>query len=377
MTNSKWIRAKLPIATLGVHPGLGRCLLLASLALCGGLAAAPVELPTSYPPSPVIAGIRFDTDHLRRAAPGSDLWPITWSDDDQLYSSWGDGGGFGGTDSDGRVAIGIAEITGQGDHWNGINILGGRKPVYGPTPFPGKSNGILSIDGILYLHVIEQGKWWRAKIGRSADRGQTWKFNEGAFDPTAWDFSEPDGAFSDMTFLNFGRDYAGARDNFVYVYSQDHRRKPDGAMADITDSVALFRVPKDRLMNHGAYEYFAGLNGSQPTWARDIRKRSPVFGLPQRIGFAVRVDYNPALRRYFLTTFHRWDGSWGIYDSSEPWGPWSTIATFDQWLDSKPKFGFTFPQKWMSADGTTMYMVFSGTGLYDSFNVVRAILTLK
>jgi len=91
----------------------------------------------------------------------------------------------------------------------------------------------------------------------------------------------------------------------------------------------------------------------------------------------VRVDYNPGLRRYLLTTFHRWDGSWDLYDAPEPWGPWTKVQTFEQWIDSMLKFGFTFPRKWMSRDGRTMYMVFSGTGPYDSLNVVKATLTIK
>jgi hypothetical protein len=148
-------------------------------------------------------------------------------------------------------------------------------------------------------------------------------------------------------------------------------------MAEITDDVALFRVPKNKVMNHSEYEFFAGLNGLRSAWTRDIRQRIPVFTLHESVGFAVRVDYDAALRRYFLTTFHRWDGSWGIYDAPEPWGPWTTVATFKQWIDSSPKFGFTFPQKWMSPDGKSLYMVFSGTKLYDSFNVVKATLQVN
>jgi hypothetical protein len=344
--------------------------------LLGGNERSTVTSDNPYPPSPIIRGITFDTAHLQRAAPGSDLWPITWADDDNLYTSWGDGGGFGGTDSDGRVAIGIGLIKGSPDHLTGINLLGGKNPVWPAHPFPGKANGILSIDGVLYLHVIEQGHWWRSKIGRSADHGRSWTFNEGSFDPNRWEFAEPDGAFSDLTFLNFGKDYHGARDRFIYIYSQDHRRRPDTTMADITDDVALLRVPKSKLMDHTAYEYFSGMDGHKPEWTRDIRKRAAVFSRPNSIGFAVRVDFNPILHRYLLSVFHRWDGSWGLYDSAEPWGPWTTVAIFDQWIDSTPKFGFTFPKKWMSSDGKTMYMVFSGTKIYDSFNLVKATLTL-
>jgi hypothetical protein len=366
-----------------VHLALALVLAITSLASArqNGSRVTSLDQSTSgseqYPPSPLIRSVTFDVAHLQRAAPGSDLWPMTWADDDLLYTSWGDGGGFGGTDSDGRVALGVAQISGSAENWRGINILGGKNPRYASIPFPGKSNGILCIGGVLYLHVIAQGNWWKSKIGRSMDHGRTWKFSEGDFDSNHWDFAEADGAFSDLTFLNFGKDYSGARDNFVYVYSQDHRRFPDGQLPDLTDSVALFRVPKDQVMNTNAYEYFAGLDRNEPRWTRGIEQRTPVFSLPQRIGFAVRVDYNPGIRRYFLTTFHQWDGSWGMYDATEPWGPWTTVAVFKQWIDATPKFGFSFPQKWMSADGKTMYMVFSGTGIYDSFNLVKADLILK
>src|SRR5207248_548699 len=61
-----------------------------------------------YPRSPLIAGITWHWETLTTGAPGSDLWPVTWGPDDHLYAAWGDGGGFGGSDSDGRVAMGFA-----------------------------------------------------------------------------------------------------------------------------------------------------------------------------------------------------------------------------------------------------------------------------
>ncbi len=103
----------------------------------------------------------------------------------------------------------------------------------------------------------------------------------------------------------------------------------------------------------------------------------PVFENPGSVGWGVRVEYNPGLRRYLLATFTKWDGSWGLYDAPEPWGQWTTVATYDRWIDATPKFGFTFPPKWMSADGKTMWMVFSGTKAYDSFNAVKGTLRLK
>jgi hypothetical protein len=330
-----------------------------------------------YPPSPIIRNIVWDLGHLVRLAPGSDLWPVTWADDDRLYTSWGDGGGFGGTNNDGRVSLGFGFIEGSPENPRATNVWGGKNALHRAT-FPGKSNGMLCVGGVLYTHVIEQGSWWRAKIGRSTDHDRTWDFNEGVFRPDAWDFAEPDGAFSDLTFLNFGKDYQGARDEFVYIYSQDKRRDSRGRFHEVTDSVALSRVPKTRIMDRSAQEYFAGLdNVRSPRWTRDISHRTAVFENPGAVGWGVRVAYNPGLRRYLLTTFLAWDGSWGIFDAPEPWGPWTTVATYERWIDATPKFGFTFPQKWTSSDGRTMWMVFSGTQTYDSFNAVKATLRLR
>ncbi|MHC4541614.1 MAG: hypothetical protein ACYS74_17835, partial [Planctomycetota bacterium] len=54
------------------------------------LAGAP------YPQSSHITGISWNMGTLRNFAPYSDNWCITWADNDHQYTSWGDGGGFGG-----------------------------------------------------------------------------------------------------------------------------------------------------------------------------------------------------------------------------------------------------------------------------------------
>ncbi|MEW6298571.1 MAG: hypothetical protein AB1671_12620, partial [Thermodesulfobacteriota bacterium] len=74
-----------------------------------------------------------------------------------------------------------------------------------------------------------------------------------------------------------------------------------------------------------------------------------------------------------LTVRHNDAAGWGIYDAPEPWGPWTTVAYYERgWLDPVRKFTFSFSQKWMSTDGKTMWMVFSGVDQYDAFNVMKA-----
>ncbi|HQU16386.1 MAG: DUF4185 domain-containing protein [Gammaproteobacteria bacterium] len=339
-------------------------------AVCGVCTAAFAASPP-YAPSPVVTSVNWDFSSLRSAAPGSDLWPVTWADDGNLYTSWGDGGGFGGTNSLGRVSIGFARITGTPSSLSATNVFGGVSALTSAT-FVGKAGGMLSVNGVLYMTLELQDQWLKLKLARSTDHGQTWQFNS----LTSWDFDEPDGAFSDMSFLNFGKDYQGARDSYVYAYSQDKRATHDNVWR--TNTIAMARVPKDQVMNRSAYEYFAGLDASgNPIWTTAINARKPVFSDPNGVGWAVRVDYDPGIKRYLLTTWHSWDGSWGIFDAPEPWGPWTTVAYYAQWIDNQPKFGFSFPQKWLSPDGRSFVMVFSGTGPYDGWNTVSGTFVVS
>lgn len=344
-------------------------LVLAGLGMtAGGATSASAGAP--YPPSPVISGVTWDYPGLTRLAPGSDLWPVTWATDDNVYTSWGDGGGFGGTDSDGRVSLGVGRIQGSPPSITGVNIYGGKNALV-PSTIDGKATGILSVGGVLYMPVVDNSTWIRLKMGRSTDLGRTWTFNSA----TGWDFAEPDGAFSDATLLNFGKDYAGARDGYVYAYSADDRaRDVDGVT--LTD-ISMFRAPVAHIMDRSYYEYWAGTSGSgQPVWTSNITLRKPVFVDPNGVGWGTRVMYDPILRRYLLTAWHNQSGGWGIFDAPEPWGPWSTVAYYEGWIDSTFKFGFGLNQKWMSADGLTFYMAFSGTGVYDSFNLIRGTFAL-
>ena len=63
----------------------------------------------------------FDASSHRRLATESDNWPLTWSDDDNQYAVWGDGGGFGSDGTEGRVEFGVARVSGDHDDYEGFN----------------------------------------------------------------------------------------------------------------------------------------------------------------------------------------------------------------------------------------------------------------
>src|SRR5687767_9566771 len=95
-----------------------------------------------YPASRAIERVEFDFSTHKRLAPGSDNWPTTWADDGNLYTAWGDGGGFGGTNSTGRVSLGAGRIEGGPMDYLGHNIWGGFAAP-NPAQFAGKSYGML------------------------------------------------------------------------------------------------------------------------------------------------------------------------------------------------------------------------------------------
>jgi len=346
-------------------------------AAAGGIAGAPAlaaqaEQPPPYPPSPVFAGIAFDRDTWVTAAPGSDQWGTTWAADDNLYVAWGDGGGFEGTNSVGRASLGVARIGGVPPQWQGVNVWGGVNPLSAQASILGKSSsGVLAVAGAIYVFVVEQNVWTRNRLWRSTDLGMTWA-ELGAV------FNEPGAAFADPGLLQFGPDYGGARDQYVYGYSEEPW--PDG--------LALFRVPQDRLAERGAYGFFAGLGGAgQPRWTPDIAQQKPVFTDPNGTEWGVTCVYHPVFHRYLLAVRHNGDsGEWGLFDAPEPWGPWTVVAYgagLPEWTytpdpngasEDRPAWMHTFPAKWFSADGKTMWHL-SDRG--DQLNLMRVTLQMR
>jgi hypothetical protein len=87
------------------------------------------------------------------------------------------------------------------------------------------------------------------------------------------------------------------------------------------------------------------------------------------------ISYNAGLRRYLWSQTlpggdARFEGGFGIYDAPEPWGPWTTAYYTERW-DVGPGETSSMPTKWMSADGATVHLVFSGD---DAFSVRRATI---
>ncbi|RMH05960.1 MAG: DUF4185 domain-containing protein [Nitrospirae bacterium] len=347
------------------------------VSICVNVNWSPAMAQTEpYPQSPIVQSIAFDWSTHRREASGSDNWPITWADDGHQYTSWGDGGGFGGTNSDGRVSLGVARVEGAASSYTGFNVWGGKNPETSAT-FEGKSYGILSVSGVLYMWVSPGSNtqnFDEARLYQSTDHGHSWQ-------AASWKFVKGDGIIL-PTFLQFGQDYQGARDNFVYIYA-NHLKDSSGLKVQKPGEIALMRVPKTAIMDRSAYEFFAGLTPQGvPIWTQNIQDRKPVFEDPNGVGWNTSVTYNQGLDRYFLMTEHGQTskGKLGIFDAPEPWGPWTTVLYTEQFGDSAIEastFFWNFSNKWSSVDGREFVMIFTGIGSNDSWNTVTGSFVLS
>lgn len=324
----------------------------------------PKKYEPPYPPSPVIRSIEWAArSTIVRRAKGSDNWPLTWADDGHLYTAYGDGNGFEPFVKS-KLSLGLARIEGDASAFQGTNLRSKSLEQQGDGARGKKASGILMVDGVLYLWTRNAGN---AQLAWSADRGATWKWAD-------WKFTA---SFGCPTFLNFGRNYAGARDGFVYVYSHD----ADSAYTP-ADRMVLARVPQGRIRDREAYEFFQGRDErGQPRWTKAIAERRAVFEHKNRCGRSA-ITYNAGLKRYLWVQTtpgtqgdkmdSRFAGGFGIYDAPEPWGPWTTAYFTNQW-DVGPGESASFPSKWMSADGRTLHLVFSGD---DCFSVRAARIAL-
>lgn len=316
-------------------------------------AAAP------YPSSKVITGIEWaPAESVIRRARGSDNWPLTWADDDNLYTAYGDGRGFEPL-IDEKLSLGLARISGPPDKFTAVNLRVPTLEQRGDGAGGMKASGLLMVDGMLYLLARNADN---ARLAWSADHGRTWTWSD-------WTFST---SFGCPTFLNYGRNNAGARDGYVYIYSHDN----DSAYRP-ADRMVLARVPHERITRRDAYEFFAGLDAEgRPTWSAEIARRAAVFTHAGRC-YRSSVNYHAPLGRYLWCQTlpgddPRFAGGFGIYDAPKPWGPWTTVFFTPHW-DIGPGESASLPTKWTSPDGRTIHLVFSGD---DHFCIRRARLTL-
>jgi hypothetical protein len=305
-----------------------------------------------------------------------DNWPVTWGDDNAIYTFFQDGAGFG---TDGH-SMAPATITGDPPEIAGENILSPSGTMEGGGALGRKVSGLLMVnrspDGTatptLYawvrnLHPNADGSdATGASLIWSDDHGATWTWEP------EWNFADEIGY---PVWLNAGQDYDAAPDPaHVYFYS------PDGASAYQTYAdILLGRVATDRITDPNAYEFFSGLDQEgNPQWSA-FANHVPVFSNPAG-SFRPGAVYDPFIHRYLLSVTDNYGSSQnylGVFDAPNPWGPWTTVMYLNGWGgDPEHRFAPQIPSKWMSPDGRHFYLEYSALGGPYQFNIQEVSLRL-
>jgi hypothetical protein len=289
-------------------------------------------------------------------------------------------------DADGKWNAGLVRIEGDPPRvWaNEVDLpwfgAGAQDPNF-------KGCGLLSVNGTLY-HFLRYQKdvpgmtHWREReqIGSvlvwSQDHGRTWHGARYANheDQIEFFFSEPDRAFSMPFFLQAGKDYTAWKDPYVYLYSPGEGRRVGN------DTLHLARVPKNRIPERDAYEFFAGLDSDgQPAWSKDVRARAAVLSFPGNLAIGDAL-YLPTTERILLVTAgadFTGPSSLTVLDAPAPWGPWTVIGRIPAWGTGRGgdfRYEPRLPAKWVSPDEQSLYLVFSDRKDSDKLNYQRLIL---
>lgn len=291
-----------------------------------------------------LTGITIDWTTKVKRATGSDNFPVTWSDDDNQYTSYGDGWGF--TESGTKKSLGFSRISGGYDRQTYQDLWSGD----------GKCYGIISVKGALYAWVGEYGSmtnaWQESRLYLSTDKGLNWARND-------WAFTKANRIFA-LTFLQAGKDYTDAKDGYVYIFAP--YMVEDKWKVQKPGQIMLMRVPKDKIMERAYYEFFAS-----DRWSSNINDMAPC--LIDSGVFHTSAIYFKDLNKYVLITESNnfGEGKMAMYQANTPWGPWSCFYRING-FDGETFF-WNFSAAWSS--GKAFALVYTGINQQDAYQVVK------
>ncbi len=365
--------------------------------------APPSDCP--FEPSKDLSGIRFLG--VKSGFRVGDTWYPSWAADGKLYSPYTDGrcprldGGRDLSISDGNVPQGYGlERTSTGNA-----VIDGEDPlamtVYSlgvshasSLPYHGRyPAGSLVHNGVWYYgtYCLDPAgsttygekkynwPWMGPFVGfrTSTDNGRSWK--ECPHTPSKPLFGETglNGypvKIGSPHFVDFGRNMEHSPDGKAYLVAHgadtsDTKPRFYNDSWITGDQVYLLRVEPTvgTINDYSKYEFYAGTDAQgAPVWSREFAKIKPLLEWNNNMG-CVTVTYNAPLKKYLMCVT---DGgntcakmNSYILESGALTGPWRLVTYLKDF--GEQAYFVNFPSKFIGADGTTAWMLYSGNFAVD------------
>ncbi len=233
-----------------------------------------------------------------------------------------------------------------------------------------KPSSLLFLRDRLVMHLHEpSARPRRGFLAVSDDRGRNWR-EIGA---------SPWGRHSPFRVIALLQDARGPGE---YVYGYGLRNEIDVDNMHLQE-VFLARVPREKVLDYGAWRYFAGLDaGGRPVWTTEQSRARALEGLATMIqGSAM---YHRGAGRYlFFSGFTGFApaGTLGargrvgiveagsLFEAPEPWGPWARVGQFPGGY-----IGAMIPA---DDTGTRLWFTAAGNTVSYSLNIGRIDLALR
>jgi len=390
------------VAAAGVFPLVG---LPVSSSQAATVPPTPVADPggltvlQTYPRSTILKGLEWVGPAQKYPGSGSDMHWHAWAED-ALYCVDGDGKNFGGQEnfahllrvtgvppnhivehvsyfpdykhgSDlrtryvcGALAVGSRLYVAAYNYNN--SRIGERAPSNND---PRRPTGYNMGDGWYYDSISQHGGV--ESLMYSDDKGVTWNNL-----PTLETPYFLGARFAALAFVGFGPGYTEVPESlgdYVYAISNDENWESG-------NSVFLARVPRDKVLDRAAWEFFAGSYEFEG-WSPDEDQARPVLSVPGKVGHPT-MTYNKGLKRFLLAygcdsvphsfalprevalkTWHRRRELY-LFEGPTPWGPWALVHHDPSWEGQHVAYLPQIPGNWLGSDGLSGTMLFSGDYSY-------------
>jgi hypothetical protein len=332
-----------------------------------------------------------------------DTWYPSWASDDKLYSPWTDGNTKGiesfssGYTWDGQIddkgvltrkaTTGQAIISGDDPLTIAVDVLGLSQAD--PYPYGGRYPcGSLVYNGVWYYGTYCLSPFAQTRYGDTAynwpflgpfvgfrystDYGKTWIETTHTASSPIFGENGMGGhpvRIGSPHFVDFGRNMEYSPDGKAYMVAHGSDQSGCGHTiyhnSWITgDQIYLLRVTPgiDKMNDPSRYEFFAGNdNSGNPVWTNDFKKIKPLLEWNENMG-CVTVTYNAPLKKYFMCVtdggntcarMHTY-----ILESDHLTGEWKLVTYMKNF--GEQGYFVNFPSKFISDDGKTAWLLYSG-----------------